>query len=75
MANMTLAVPEELKHNMEGFPEINWSQVARQAFQQKVEDLEFLKQFTGKSRLTEKKALQLGAQVSKKLAKRYLRLS
>jgi len=71
MTTMTLAVPEELKHKMESFSEINWSEVARQAFMQKVADLEFLKRFKSKSRLTEEDALKLGAGLSRNLSKRY----
>ena len=73
MTTMTLSVPEELKHRMEGFSEINWSEVARQAFMQKIEDLEFLKKFKEKSTLTEEDALKLGAKLSKNLSKRYLK--
>jgi hypothetical protein len=71
MVTMTLAVPKELKERMDTFPEINWSEVARQAFRRKVEDLEILRKFTRESTLTEKEALELGAELSKKLAKRY----
>jgi hypothetical protein len=71
MVTMTLAVPKELKKKMDSFPEINWSEVARQAFRRKVEDLEILRKFTRESTLTEKEALELGAELSKKLAKRY----
>ena len=45
MVTMTLAVPGELRHKMESFPEMNWSEVARQAFNQKISDLEFLRKF------------------------------
>ena len=62
MTTMTLAVPEKLKHKMESFPEMNWSEVARQAFMQKIEDLEFLRKFKSKSKLTENEALKLGAE-------------
>lgn len=72
MVTMTLAVPEELKQRMEAFPEMNWSEVARQAFIQRLMDLEFLKKFKSKSTLTEEDALRLGAEVSRKLTKRYL---
>ena len=71
MVTMTLAVPKELKDKMESFPEINWSEVARQAFKQKVHDLEILRRFKSESTLTEKEALELGAELNKKLAKRY----
>lgn len=72
MTTMTLAVPQELKQKMETFPEMNWSAVARQAFKQKLDDLELLKKFQEKSALTEKDALRLGKEVSKALSKRLL---
>ena len=72
MVTLTLAVPEELKHKMDSFPEMNWSEVARQAFKQKVEDMEFLRKFKSKSTFTEKDALRLGAEVSRKVSKRLI---
>jgi len=71
MTTMTLAVPSELKHKMETFPEMNWSEVARQAFMQRIKDLEFLKKFKSESTLTEEDALRLGRELNKNLAKRY----
>ncbi len=71
MTTMTLAVPSELKHKMENFPEMNWSEVARQAFMQRIKDLEFLKKFKSDSNLTEEDALRLGRELNKNLAKRY----
>ena len=68
---MTLAIPSELKHKMETFPEMNWSEVARQAFMQRIKDLEFLKKFKSDSTLTEEDALRLGRELNKNLAKRY----
>src|SRR3989344_5732560 len=53
MTNLTLAVPDGIKKKMDSFPEMNWSEVARQAFLQKIEDMEFLRKFKEKSRLTE----------------------
>ncbi len=73
MANVTLAVPEDLKKKMDSFAEINWSAVARQAFSQKISDLEFLRKFKADSTLTKEDALQLGAELNRKLAKRYVK--
>ena len=70
MTTMTLAVPSELKDKMEKFPEMNWSEVARQAFMQRVSDLEFLKKFKSDSTLTEEDALRLGNEVNKALSNR-----
>ena len=71
MTTMTLAVPNELKHKMETFPEMNWSEIARKAFRQKIRDLEFLEEFTKDSTLTEEDALRLGRELNKRLAKRH----
>ena len=71
MPNLTLSVPEELKRKMEQFKIMNWSEVAREAFVQKIADLEFLREFTSKSELTKEDALRLGRKVNESLAKRY----
>ncbi|MBI5158992.1 hypothetical protein HY992_02625 [Candidatus Micrarchaeota archaeon] len=71
MTTMTLSIPNELKQKLEEFPEINWSEVARQAFMQKVRDLDFLKSFKAESEMTEAEALKLGKQVRKKLADKF----
>lgn len=68
MTTMTLAVPEELKRKMDTFPEINWSEVARQAFFQKVEDMDFLHKFKERSTLTEEDALRIGKEISKSVS-------
>ncbi|MBI2208177.1 hypothetical protein HYU50_01655 [Candidatus Woesearchaeota archaeon] len=59
---------------MEKFPEMNWSEVARQAFMQRIKDLEFLKKFKSDSTLTEEDALRLGKEVSKSLSNRLRKL-
>ncbi|MCX6708184.1 MAG: hypothetical protein NTW67_00845 [Candidatus Woesearchaeota archaeon] len=75
MTTMTLAVPVELKEKMDSFPEMNWSEVARQAFMQKVEDMEFLRKFKAKSKITEADTLRLGKEVSKSVSDRLRRLA
>ncbi|MBI2139574.1 hypothetical protein HYU14_01510 [Candidatus Woesearchaeota archaeon] len=55
---------------MEAFGEINWSEVARQAFNQKINDREFLKSFKENSTMTESDALRMGKAVSKALSGR-----
>ncbi len=64
MTTLTLAVPDDMKKKMDSFPEMNWSEVARQAFMQKIEDMEFLRKFKGKSKLTEADVIRLGKEVS-----------
>ncbi|MGV8150372.1 MAG: hypothetical protein ACP5NV_01460 [Candidatus Woesearchaeota archaeon] len=70
MVSLTLSIPEELKARMDKHSEINWSEVARQAIMQKVEDFEMLKKLSEKSRLTEKDALEIGRKISQGMSKR-----
>jgi hypothetical protein len=70
MVNVTLSIPTELKQRMDNFAEINWSAVAREAFDEKIKDLEFIKRFKAKSTLTEQEAINLGKELNKNLAKR-----
>ena len=70
MTTMTLTITSEFKQKLEDFPEINWSAVARQAFVQKISDLEFLREFKKNSGMNEETALKLGRQVREKLAKK-----
>ncbi len=70
MTTMTLAVPHELKKHMDTFAEINWSEVARQAFKQKISDMELLRSFKERNEMTPADALRLGKVVSKKVSNR-----
>jgi len=63
MVNMTLSVPEELKAVMNKHLEINWSEVARQAFKEKASQIELLDAIASKSKLTEQDALELGKKI------------
>jgi hypothetical protein len=71
MVSITLAVPAELKRDMDQFPEINWSAVAREAIKQKILLLKKFREFTKDSTLTDEDALRLGAEVSKAVARRH----
>jgi hypothetical protein len=75
MTTLTLAVPNEMKKKMDSFPEMNWSEVARQAFMQKIEDMEFLRKFKEKSKLAETDALKLGKEVSKSVSDRLRKMA
>ena len=71
MVSITLSVPTDVKQNMDGFPEINWSEVARAAIKRKLILLEKFKAFTRESDVTEEDALALGAEVSRKAMQRH----
>jgi hypothetical protein len=55
---------------MEKFAEINWSAVAREAFNEKINDLEFIKKFKIRSTLSEEDAINLGKELNNKLLAR-----
>ena len=65
MVNMTIAVPEELKKLLDSHPEINWSEVARQAWWQKARELELLNKLTKSSKASDKDVLELAKVIKK----------
>ena len=71
MTNITLSIPLELKTEMEKFPEINWSEVARNSIKQKIVELSFLKGLTMDSEITPEDAVKMGQEVNLLLVKRY----
>jgi len=71
MVSMTLSIPEDLKKKMDKFPEINWSEIARQAIIQRINDFVFMKEFVKDSTMTEEDALRLGKLVNKAMAEKY----
>jgi hypothetical protein len=71
MPNMTLAIPTELKKKMDRFKEINWSEVARQAIQEKIAILEKMNQLLSKSQLTEADIDRHAAQIKKSVLKKH----
>jgi len=71
MTNFTLSIPDDLKKEMDKFPEINWSEVARASMRQKIADLNFLKGFRVNSDISPEEAEMMGQEMSKLLAKRY----
>ncbi len=71
MATLTLAVPENLKKEMENFPELNWSEIAREAITEKVAEYKLFKSIVAKSKLTEKDAIEFGRKIKKGIAIRH----
>jgi len=53
MPTITVNVDDDLKERMDEHPEINWSEVTRQAIQEKIEALEVMDELTSESELTE----------------------
>jgi len=67
MVNVTVSVPDDLKRSLEKRGEINWSEVARQAWREKLSKLELLDRITAGSKAIEKEVEEL----AKPFLKRY----
>lgn len=81
MANVTVTVPDEFKEKMDDHPEINWSQVAREAFEEKIVDLEtveklkdfeIIDEIASKSELTEEDAAEIAERIDEAMADDFL---
>lgn len=72
MVNMTLAIPDELHGKMKEFSEIRWSEVARKAIEERVNDLEMMNKIASKSKLTKKDVDELSKKINKAATKKFL---
>ncbi len=75
MTNLTLSIPDDLKAKMGRFPEINWSEVARQAIMEKTRVLGQMQQLLSRSTLTEQDALKIGREIKRRIWKKSQRSS
>ena len=71
MGTVSVSVPDELKERIASLEEINWSAVARRAFEEKVREVEFLRKIASKSKLTEKDADEIANKINRGMAKRF----
>ena len=70
MPTVTVNVDDDLKDQMEDHPEINWSEVARSAFEEKIDDLEMMKRLSSDSELTEEDVNELAELIDSNVAER-----
>lgn len=70
MTNMTLSVPEDLYKKMRQHTELKWSDVARQAFEKKLKEIELAERLLSESELTED-AERIGHATKGKIRKRF----
>jgi len=68
---MTLSVPDELQNRMKHHTEIKWSDVARQAFETKLEKMEFMEKVLSKSKMAEEDAERIGHKIKGEIRKRF----
>jgi cytochrome c553 len=65
MTNVTVSVDDSLKDRMDDHPEINWSEVARQAIREKIRDLRVMEELVEDSELTEEDVDELAARIDR----------
>jgi len=70
MPTITVNVDDDLKERMEKHPEINWSEVTRQAIQEKIEALEVMDELTSSSELTESDVADIADKINESARKR-----
>ena len=70
MPNVTVAVDDSLKEQMDNHPEINWSEVARRAIQEKIRDLEVMERLVEGSELTEEDVDEIAAEIDRRATDR-----
>jgi len=63
MPTLTLAIPRELKEQMESMPEMNWSEIARKAIAEKALEFMLFKSIVEKSKFSAKDAEELSNKV------------
>ncbi len=72
MANITLSVPNELHESMRKFSEIRWSEIARRAIKQRIEELEEIEKISKKSKLTKKDVDKFSELIKRKASSKFL---
>ena len=70
MPTITVNVDDDLKERMDKHPEINWSEVTRQAIEEKIEALEVMDELTSESELTESDVQEIADKINKSGRKR-----
>jgi hypothetical protein len=71
MVNITLSVSKELFKEMKAHSEFKWSEVARQAFKKRLEELRNMDKLLSKSELTESDAEEIGHKIKHDIRKRF----
>lgn len=62
-------MPEEMKGKLEKFETVNWSAVARKAFETELSKLELMDKLTSKSKATDKDIAELSKKIKAGIAK------
>jgi predicted CopG family antitoxin len=75
MANMTLSIPDELHKKMKKMSDIRWSEVARRAIEERINDLETMNKLASKSKLTKKDVDEISKKIKRSAANKFYALN
>ncbi|MCU4802420.1 hypothetical protein OB920_18825 [Halobacteria archaeon HArc-gm2] len=70
MPTVSITVDDDLKAQMEDHPEVDWSEVARSAFEEKIDELETLKRLSSDSELTDEDVDEVAVLIDSNVAER-----
>jgi len=70
MPTITVNVDDDLKKRMDKYPEINWSEVTRQAIRDKIETLDVMDELMSKSDLTESDVSEIADKINESARQR-----
>ena len=71
MANITLAIPDNLHKKLKKHNEIRWSEVIRRLLQKNIEQLEIMEEIVRKSKFTEEDVRKIGDKIKRGIAQRH----
>lgn len=71
MGSVTVSVNDDLKRKMDNMEMVNWSAVARNAFEAQIEKLELIESIVSKSKATQKDADELSEKIKLGMWKRH----
>lgn len=71
MANMTLSIPDELHKKMKQMSDIRWSEIARRAIEERINDLEVMNKIASKSKLTKRDVNEISKKIKSRMAKKF----
>lgn len=71
MGTISVSVEDKMKSRMAEVEEVNWSAVARKAFEDKLKEIDLFKKIANKSKLTAKDADDISRKISESMAKKF----
>ena len=71
MGTLSVSVPDDLRTRMAKLDEVNWSAVARKAFEKKIKEIEILMKIADKSKLTNKDAKEIVDKINDSMTRKF----